>query len=1757
MGRGVHGSGLRTRLLVGVATVALAAPASRWAQAQEAKWSPYIEAGGMGGNTHSWGDVDIFIPLWQDQTSLLFGDLRGTFSTEPSQEGNFGLGYRTQVSPEWILGGYGYFDIQNSENDNLFYQITLGAELKSVEWDFRLNGYIPINPDGGTVKDNVGVKISGNNIQMQTNSTKEKALYGFDGEVGWRVPVFPADGDMDIRLYAGGYYFVNSDVDTIAGPRGRIEARLYDIDFLGMQSRLTAQGIVQWDSPRGVQGFGGLELRIPLGAITGAPGPKLNPLDRRMVDRVQRDVDIVTEEFDTDKKNEDVIVDELTVSTHTIVFANSGGAGNGTKKSPIDLNAAPTLAPGLNGGTGSNAIILADGAAGNIGVTNPLQLLNGQALIGGGSTVLLTGAKTGEHVNFHFPGERPTLTGNGNTKNLVQMNPGGQNEIFGLNFTGSFYKAIFGLNMERAIVKRSFVSGGTGDAAVYLDQSGGGAQASSFVHIAYNSITGAFDAIEVRNENITDGTRTQTVVINENTLIDNGGAGIATHIDVTSAGTVFSQSLLIDNNFVTGNGGNGIEIFNDARTSASIVQSVVIDPNTVIQNGKNGILVGNYATSNGTIFQSVVIAGNTASDNGYNGIAVLNQALFNGAISQVALLSGNVANSNGSNGVYALNRASSIGTVNQTIAIADSTISYNTRNGLLAANRGTGTGAVILQTVMASNVVVQGNGFAGLAFDNQFNNGTTGGASLSQAIIVDPSIISRNAAGGIVIAGDFYNGNFTQNVAITDNLITSNGLAGILVRNTVNNGLTGGVANFTQILSIERNTVAYNHGLLTATSTTVSFGGVTLPGIDTTGGGIDIALVANNLATNGTVNLHSAIDISNNLLARNVVAYGGTSVALSFDLNLAVVQSGFNGAGGGTVNLIGNTLNLANNSFVGGAFDAVIQTNAVNGTGNNSFAGGVVNLQNNVTTIQGNSFDGAVFVQDFGVNGTGSSGITGGLVNLQGNVTTIQGNSFGGGLLLENLAVNGTGSSGVTGGLVNLQNNFTTIQGNSVDSTLLIGNLGVNGTDHSGVTGGAINMLHNTLTLDGNTVFGSAAITNVVLNGADSATVTGGLLDMSFNQTTIASNALYGGVFIINEAANGIDGVVTGGTLNMSNNVTTVQTNTFSNGPVFLANIGSNAAATGGIVTLSANTAVVEANTFSNGGLFLLNIVDNDAATGGIVTLNGNAAIIHANTFSNASLIVFNSGANEAQTGGLVAVTSNTTLIQGNSLTGEAGGIFVENTGSNSGAGGGITLANNVVTIDNNTVAGGFTYVTSHGTYTSTFAVGIIVVDAVYQKFGTGGTAVLQDRINITNNSVPGSYVTFSPTSSAQAGGSIQLLTLATNGMTSGVVTATESASVTGNDVKVAISVNNIARNEADAGIVNMTNNFSVDNNSAGLIAVSNQALNGSSNNTGFVGGSVSMANTFSIDNNSATLILIQNDAINEASTASVISGTVAMTNTLSMAGNSAALALIFDSASNEAETGTVSQTNVISITSNTFGFIAVTGDVANHAQSGTATQTNVITIADNAAGEGIVVDNSASNFGDAGKVSMANTVTIDRNIVSSGFGVFVVDGAANFGGALTLSSQINIDNNTILHNSEGIFVSLYAASATATQSGQLIGNLVTSNGFGTVSSESAAGVTFFDTVTSGGAAGQTFQLSNNTISYNTTNGIFTSASGAGAVQTFTLVGGNHINHNTGFGLYLVNGGGATVTFHTGVGNDLTGNSSGPLKTVGVVTVTP
>ncbi|MFO1056242.1 MAG: hypothetical protein U1E53_04670 [Dongiaceae bacterium] len=265
--------------------------------------------------------------------------------------------------------------------------------------------------------------------------------------------------------------------------------RLYDIDFLGMQSRLTINGEVQWDNPRGTQAFGGLELRIPLGAVTGTPGPKLSPLDRRMVDRVQRDVDIVTEDYQSDPN--DVVVDELTVKTHTIVFASANGAadGRGTKGDPVSLDNAVALAESL----GKNAIIVVQGNDGPIEVTQPLQLASGQALLGGGSKVPLHDASDSNiTVGFKVPGS-PTLVGTNPDEHLIEMAAGTQNEIYGLDLQGEMYDGIFGLNMERAIVKNTNIDPpvANGIAIEQKTNYGPPLPSSTFVHIEGNTIIGA------------------------------------------------------------------------------------------------------------------------------------------------------------------------------------------------------------------------------------------------------------------------------------------------------------------------------------------------------------------------------------------------------------------------------------------------------------------------------------------------------------------------------------------------------------------------------------------------------------------------------------------------------------------------------------------------------------------------------------------------------------------------------------------------------------------------------------------------------------------------------------------------------------------------------------------------------------------------------------------------------------------------------------------------------------------------------------------------------------------------------------------------------------------------------------------------------------------------------------------------------------------------------------------------------------------
>ena len=267
------------------------------------KWKGYLEFLGKPGTERSLGQPDLFLPILQDLNDMTFLNIRGQlqFDNTDVSEYNIGLGHRHMFT-NWIIGGYGYFDHRNTQLNNSYRQFTGGLELMSVDWAFRMNGYLPENKTetSTTNRTNISVIRPGDQINVQVDGlVQEKALPGLDGEVGYLLPIpwkaYRAVFD-ETRVYAGGYHFLGEDgFESVTGPRGRVEWRAYDLPVLGTGSRFMMGVEAQWDEPRGSQAFGLVSLRIPFDVLADkSKRNALKGLDRRMLQPVIRDVDVVT-----------------------------------------------------------------------------------------------------------------------------------------------------------------------------------------------------------------------------------------------------------------------------------------------------------------------------------------------------------------------------------------------------------------------------------------------------------------------------------------------------------------------------------------------------------------------------------------------------------------------------------------------------------------------------------------------------------------------------------------------------------------------------------------------------------------------------------------------------------------------------------------------------------------------------------------------------------------------------------------------------------------------------------------------------------------------------------------------------------------------------------------------------------------------------------------------------------------------------------------------------------------------------------------------------------------------------------------------------------------------------------------------------------------------------------------------------------------------------------------------------------------------
>ncbi|MCA9248939.1 MAG: inverse autotransporter beta domain-containing protein [Planctomycetales bacterium] len=274
---------LRAASVFAIVSAAMAVASS--VMADDILWRPYFEAHVRAGDAAEVGQGNVFLPLLEDDASMLFADLRGQWTDEQAAEGNFGLAYRQIMSNDWIVGGYAFYDLRHSRFNNNFQQFTVGAELLNACNGLRVNGYIPDRDADDAPQ-----------LNTATTLGEERAYYGVDFEYERLVLSPHVFCDCEVWAAVGVFHFNNDTegYEDITGPRARVEMRAFDVPLLGVDSRVVLAGQIENDDIRGTVGTGTVTLRIPFGRGGGASGYRLAGIDRRMVAPIVRDIDIIT-----------------------------------------------------------------------------------------------------------------------------------------------------------------------------------------------------------------------------------------------------------------------------------------------------------------------------------------------------------------------------------------------------------------------------------------------------------------------------------------------------------------------------------------------------------------------------------------------------------------------------------------------------------------------------------------------------------------------------------------------------------------------------------------------------------------------------------------------------------------------------------------------------------------------------------------------------------------------------------------------------------------------------------------------------------------------------------------------------------------------------------------------------------------------------------------------------------------------------------------------------------------------------------------------------------------------------------------------------------------------------------------------------------------------------------------------------------------------------------------------------------------------
>lgn len=518
----------------------LAAVAVGVAHANAAEIRGFTEFEGRWLGGEAAGQLGVMLPFRLDDSQSFFLDLSGAFVEGGIRQGSLGAGYRFGAQNPWTFGVYGYYDYLKSGYGNDFHQLSLGAEAIGPLFETRANIYLPQH--GSRAADGAGRGVvSGGTLKFREG--REEARTGADAEIGVKVPGISEDGNAQLKLYAGSYWYEGRNVSDMFGGRLRAELTVANVAGLPSGSTLSFGASAAYDNEDKITGGIIARLRIPFGVPAGGT---VDPFDAA-TQSVRRNAAIRTEVA-------------ASGALEDAIFAFNGRAAG----TVLNLSAASGDAAAINAllaGAGNGALVLADGA---LGLDGSLMLGEGQALLGGGGTLALRGATSGGRGTFTNAGAATTLTGYDPAQDVVTI--ASNSMLSSLAITGGLAGIgstdTSGLTIDRVDVSQTAHDG------IRLTRVDGAVVENSAIHDLYictNNTTCEFSVIGDPNRApyaaiSAHGTKNLTV---RDTAIDNVTYGIFAGSAIDDSDwppviTDLASNIVIDNVTITRSRREGI-----------------------------------------------------------------------------------------------------------------------------------------------------------------------------------------------------------------------------------------------------------------------------------------------------------------------------------------------------------------------------------------------------------------------------------------------------------------------------------------------------------------------------------------------------------------------------------------------------------------------------------------------------------------------------------------------------------------------------------------------------------------------------------------------------------------------------------------------------------------------------------------------------------------------------------------------------------------------------------------------------------------------------------------------------------------------------------------------------------------------------------------------------------------------------------------------------------------------------------------------